>query len=281
MSRVAKAVVLGGLVLGVVAGASGCTVQASVKTKTRFTEPGVQPSSQPTENWAGEKIIVRDESAGLVVNGGLEIKVDPTATKVTAVADLVALANDDDAASAKLTRDEVKTTFKIVKEGDVWNVVCGHGSTHGSSNSGESGCNKLIVTIPAGTDAQKIALEAFSGNSDVNVDVSAATLESLVVNGKNGTVTVRAPATKGATITAIGDENADAIVLLPSSFAADKIELFADPDKIINNVGDARLTDTDGGKTGSRGTPGTGLASVRVTSKEFAGSTETVTLGTF
>jgi hypothetical protein len=282
MSRVAKGVLLGGLVLGIVA-STGCSVQGQVtaKSKTRFTESNVGPSSEPSEPWAGEKIVVRDESVGVVTGTALTINVDPSATKVTATAQLVASAANDEEANAKLSIVDAKATFKIVKEGDVWNVVCGHGASHGTSNGGESGCNNLVVTIPAGSDAQKIALDALCGNGDINIDVSAATLENLGVNGKNSDITVRAPTTKGANISVVGEENADVTVLLPSSFAADKIELFADPDKIVNNVGDLQLTDTTGGKTGSRGTAGEGAASVRLTSKEFAGSTNTVTLGTF
>ena len=280
MSRVAKAVVLGGFLLGVVAGASGCTVQASVKTKTRFTEPGVAPSSQPTENWAGEKIIVRAEGVGVAVNGGLEVVVDPSATKVTAVADMVALANDDDKTSADQSIVDAKATFKITKEGDVWNVVCGHGASHGSSNAGESGCNKVIVRIPAGDSTNKIALDALSGNGSVNIDVSAATLESLGVNGK-GDITVRAPATLGANISVVAEQADDVNLLLPSSFAADEVYFVADADKIVNNVSDLQLTDAEGGKKGSRGTAGTGAKSVKLTSKPFAGSSGSVILGTF
>lgn len=280
MSRVSKGVLLVGLVTGIVMGASGCTVQASVKTKTRFTENNIAPSAEPTDAWAGEKIVVRAEGVGVSVNGGLDIRVDATATKVTAVADLVALANDDDEASAKLSLADTKTTFKITKEGDVWNVVCGHGGSHGSSNSGESGCNKVTVTIPAGSDANKIALEAHSGNGSVNVDVSSVTLESLQVNG-HGDTTVRAPTTLGSTILVIGEESSDVSLLLPSSFAADVVDLVADAKSITNNVGDLQLTDANGGKTGSRGTAGTGAKSIKVQSTEFAGSTGTVSLGTF
>lgn len=281
MSRVSKGVLLVGLVTGILVGASGCSVQATVKTKTRFQEPNVAPSSEPTEAWAGEKIVVRDEAAGVISGTALTIKVDAAATKVTASATTVAMANNDDEASAKLTLADVKGTFKIVKEGDVWNVVCGHGSAHGSSGSGESGCNNLTVTIPAGSDAQKIALEAYVGNGDVNIDIASVTLETLGVNAKNGTLTVRAPTTKGSSISLVGEENCDVALSVPSSFSADKIELFADADKITNGVGDLQLTDTTGGKTGSRGTAGEGATSIRLTSKEFAGSTETVSLSTF
>lgn len=280
MSRVAKAVLLGGLVLGIVASASGCTVQASVKTKTRFTEPNQAPSAEPTEEWAGEKIIVNAQGVGVAVNGGLEVRVDPTAKRVTATADMVALANDDDEASAKLSIVDAKSTFKITKEGDVWNVVCGHGGSHGSSNSGESGCNKVTVTIPAGDSTNKIALDALSGNGSVNIDISATTLESLGVNGK-GDITVRAPTTQGASISVVAEQADDVNLLLPASFAADEVYFVADADKIVNNVADLQLTDAEGGKKGSRGTPGEGAKAVKLTSKPFAGSSGQVILGTF
>jgi len=74
-----------------------------VKTKTRFTEPGQDPSAQPTEAWAGEKV-VNTQGVGVAVNGGLEIVVDPSATKVTAKADMVALANDDDDLCDRIAR---------------------------------------------------------------------------------------------------------------------------------------------------------------------------------
>lgn len=281
MSRVAaKAVLLSGLVLGIVAGASGCTVQASVKTKTRFTEDNIAPSSDNQTDWAGEKIIVRNESAGVLVNGDTVVRIDPTATRVTATAKIVALANDDDEASAKLTLGELKTTFKIEKAGDVINVVCGHGGTHGSSNSGESGCNNILVTVPAGDSTNKLALDVLSGNGPVNVDVSAATLESLGVNGK-GDITVRAPTTQGASISVVAEQADDVNLLLPASFAADEVYFVADADKIVNNVADLQLTDAEGGKKGSRGTPGEGAKAVKLTSKPFAGSSGQVILGTF
>lgn len=280
MSRVAaKAVLLGGLVLGIVASASGCTVQATVKSKTRFTED-VTPSSDNQSDWAGEKIIVRNESAGLLVNGDTVVRIDPSARRVTATAKIVALANDDDRASADLTKAELKTTFKIEKVGDVINVVCGHGGSHGSSNGGESGCNNILVTIPAGDSTNKLALDVLSGNGPVNVDVSAATLDNLGVNG-NGDITVRAPTTQGANISVVADKADDVNLLLPSSFAADEVYFVADADKIVNNVSDLTLTDAEGGKKGSRGTAGEGAKSVKLTSKPFAGSSGQVILGTF
>jgi hypothetical protein len=280
MSRVSKAVLLAGLVIGTVIGASGCTVQASVKTKTRFNEPNVAPASTPTDTWNGEKITINAQGVGVAVNGGIAVVVDPSATMVTAVADMVALANDDDRASADQSIADAKATFTIAKDGNGWTVSCGHGGSHGSSDSGSSGCNKVTVTIPAGDATKKIALDALSGNGEVNIDISSVTLASLGVNGK-GDITVRAPTTQGSTISVVAENGDDINLLLPSSFAADKIELFADADKIMNHVGDLSLTDETGGKTGSRGTAGEGALSVKATSKDFAGTTGQVMLSTF
>ena len=283
MSRVSKAVLLGGLVFGVILGASGCTAQvnATVKSKTRFTEPGVAPSSDNQTDWAGEKIVVRNESAGVLVNGNTEVVIKPGATRVTASATIVALANNDDEASAKITLADLKTTFKIEKAGDVINVVCGHGKSAGSSNSGESGCNNIRVEIPAGDSTNKLLLDVLSGNGPVNVDVSAASLENLGVNGK-GDITVRAPTTQGSSISVVAEQADDVNLLLPSDFAADEVYFVADPpENIVNNVPDLQLTDAEGGKKGSRGQAGEGAKSVKLTSKPFAGSSGQVILGTF
>jgi hypothetical protein len=281
MSRVAaKAVLLGGLILGIVAGASGCTVQASVKTKTRFTEDNVAPSSDNQTDWAGEKIVINNSSAGVLVNGNTIVNVDPSAKRVTATAKLVALANDDDKASADITLADLKTTFKIEKAGDVINVVCGHGKAAGSSNSGESGCNNITITIPAGDSTNKLALDVLSGNGPGDVSVATATLENLGVNGK-GDITVKAPTTQGANISVVAEQADDVSVLLPSNFAADEVYFVADADQIVNNASDLVLTDAEGGKKGSRGQAGEGAKSVKLTSKPFAGSSGQVTLGTF
>ena len=148
------------------------------------------------------------------------------------------------------------------------------------SNSGESGCNNITITIPAGDSTNALAVDVFSGNGPVNVDVSAATLANLGVNGK-GDITVRAPTTQGANISVVAEQADDVNVLIPANGAADEIYLVADPDKIVSNVNGLTLADAEGGKKGALGTAGEGAKSVKLTSKPFAGSSGTVTIGTF
>lgn len=276
MSRVST-VLFGSVVAGIVALNAGCTVQASVKTKNRFVEDGVAATAATADEWAGEPIKIQAEGVGLAVNGGLDVRVDPNAKTITATARMLAMADAEDKASADQSIREAKETFKITKDGGAWLVFCGHGASHGSSNGGESGCEKVTVTVPAGTDAQKLDLTALSGNGSVNIDVSAATLANLGVNGK-GDITARFPTTQGAVISIVAEQADDIAALVPASFAADEVILQADADKITNGFSDLTLDST--GK-GSRGTAGEGAKSIKLTSKEFAGSTGNVSLSSF
>ena len=72
----------------------------------------------------------------------------------------------------------------------------------------------------------------------------------------------------------VAEKADDITVTMPASWAADEVILQADADKIQNAFSDAKL----GAGAGGRGEPGTGLASLKLTSKEFAGSTGTITL---
>lgn len=276
MSRITSTVLLGSMVAAIAVLNAACTVQASAsaKTKNRFVEDGVTVTADA--DWAGEPIKINADGVGIAVNGGLDVVVssDPHA-KITATARMLAMADAEDKASADQSILDAKGTFTITKSGDGWVVACSHGGSHGTSDSGSSGCEKLTVTIPAGMDTMPIDLTALSGNGDVNVDVSSATLKNLGVNGK-GTITVRAPNTKGADVSVVAEQADDINCLLPKDFAADEVIIQTEAANIVNNFSDLKLDST--GK-GTRGQAGTGLASVKLTSKEFAGTTGKITIG--
>ena len=79
----------------------------------------------------------------------------------------------------------------------------------------------------------------------------------------------------GANISLVGEQGDDISVKLPSDFAADEVILQADADKITLGP----FTDIkEGAGAGGRGQAGSGLASLKLTSKEFAGSTGEITL---
>lgn len=277
MSRVCSTVLFGSVIAAIVAVNAGCTVQASVKTKTRFEEPGVAATNTSTDEWNGEPIKIQAEGVGVAVNGGLTVRVDANAKTISATAKMVALAEAEDKTSADQSIVDAKATFKISKDGSGWLVACGHGGSHGTSNAGESGCNDVTVTIPAGSANQKLELTALSGNGSVNIDLTSAFLSNVGVNGK-GDITIRLPdsadATQGAGVSVVADQADDIDARVGSNFSADEIILQADAESITNGFSDVTLTD---GK-GSRGNAGEGYKSIKLTSKEFAGSTGKVSL---
>lgn len=268
MSRVSS-LVLGTVVAGIVASLAGCQVQASVKTKTRYT---IDAGREDTAAWAGQAISIDIQGVGFAINGGVSVTADPNATKVSATAKLLALAFEK--ADADLSIEDVKNSFTLTSDGNKITIVCGHGGTHGSSNSGESGCEKVDIVIPAGSADKPLDLKVLSGNGEVTLQLASATLANLGTNAK-GLTNADLPATKGATISLVGEQGDDIAVKLPADFAADEVILQADEDKIALGP----FTDIkNGAGAGGRGTAGTGLASLKLTSKEFAGSTGQITL---
>lgn len=255
-----------GLVALIAFTATGCKV--SVETKSRFVEENV--TQEDTADWAGENIQIDAAGVGIAVNGGLNVVEQPGLTRVKAVSRMLAMAFEKADADASIV--DAKATFKITRSGNTINVVCGHGNSHGESNGGESGCELMTVYVPAGSAAQKLNLQAASGNGSVNIKL-AGDIGTVLVNGK-GDIDATLPATQGARISLVADQADDVVLHLPSDFAADEIVLEADQDKITNDFSDAKI----GVGAGGRGTAGTGAESIKVTSKTFAGSTGKVTL---
>src|SRR5262249_43084797 len=109
----------------------------------------------------------------------------------------------------------------------------------------------------------------------MNLALSGATISNIGANS-NGTGGTNAefPATKGATISVVSSQGSDITAkMLPSTWAADEVILLADQDKIQNST-DAKI----GAGAGGRGTAGTGLKLLKLTSQEFAGVTGKVAL---
>jgi hypothetical protein len=273
MSRVSS-VVLGTVAMAVFATVAGCQVEASVKTKNRFVEQNVV--KEDAAEWDGQPIEIRIEGVGISMNGGVSVTSSPSTTKVRATARMLAMAFAEEKANADQSIMEAKDTFTISNSGGAIVVSCGHGGSHGSSNAGESGCEKIDVEVPAGDTGHPLELtKVLSGNGTVTLQLSNATLKTLGVNSNGGMINADVPATTGGTISLVSEKADDIAVKLPADFAADEVVLQADADKIVLGP----YTDIKNGEgAGGRGQAGTGLASLKVTSKEFAGSTGTITL---
>lgn len=269
ISRIA----FGTVIAAIVVSATGCQVQASVKTKTRFVEPNIV--KEDTTEWKGQPITIKIEGVGVAVNGGVKVTADPNATKVSANARFLAMAFEDGKADADQSIVEAKSTFTIESSASGITVSCGHGGTHGSSNGGESGCELVNVVVPSGSAQTPLELTVQGGNGDMTLQLRGATIKNVGLNNNgSGDTSVEIPSTQGASVSLVSNKSGDIAVTLPTDWAADEVILQADADKIVNAFSDAKL----GAGAGGRGTKGSGLASLKVTSKEFAGSTGTITL---
>lgn len=282
MSRLSS-VLFGSVVVAIAVSASACTVTA--QTQDRFTESNYVLTD--TAQWAGETININIAGVPIAENGGVTVIADPAVNTITANARLLAMANTDDKASADLTTGEVKNTFAISRAtpGEI-DIACGHGSTHGSSDGGKSGCELVEIHVPigvAGDATHKLNVKALSGNGKLTISFgSAANVGSLTgnANGAGGDIDITAPssaASVGATISFVSEQAGDINATLPTAFAADHITIEADPESIdkgpftdIGTVG--------GGAVATRGTAGTGLASLNLVSTVFAGTSGKITL---
>lgn len=269
VSRIA----FGTVIAAIVASATGCQVQASVKTKTRYVEPNIV--KEDTADWDGEAITIKIEGVGVAVNGGVNVTADPNAKRISANARFLAMAFDDGKADADQSIIEAKSTFKIDHSANEVTISCDHGGTHGSSNGGESGCELVSIVVPTGSELKPLLLTVQGGNGDMKLQLRGATIKNVGLNNNgSGDTSVEIPATKGASVSLVSNKSGDIAVSLPADWAADEVILQADADKIVCPFTDANI----GAGKGGRGTAGTGLASLKVTSKEFAGSTGTITL---
>lgn len=263
-----------GCLAALLATTAGCKV--SVETKTRYTENDVTVTD--TQDWKGEPITINIAGVGVAVNGGVNVttSTDP-ATRINAKARVLAMAFSDHKSDADLSIADVKQRFAISRDANGITLSCPHGDTHGDSNAGESGCELTNIVLPAGTAAMPLKVKVLSGNGTMTLQLFNATIGSIEANanGAGGDINADLPVTQGGTISLVSEEGNDVTANLPSTFATDRIELVADADKV--SLGPfTDITARDG--TAGRGAPGTGLASLKLTSKAFAGSSGQVSL---
>jgi hypothetical protein len=208
---------------------SGCRIEAH--TQTAFEDQGV-PARVSTKDWKGEAITI--ENAGinpLGGTGGVEVKVDPTATKITINATISALADDDKKADAELNRADVLQTYQIVETATSFAIKCGHGNGHGTSGVAGSGCKILRVTIPPGTALEPHTITVGNGNGAIRVGLADGggipyVKKLLVDNNGLGDVSVRANPVKDADLKVTG-EGAVAVAL-PGNLSVAKVTLTVD-----------------------------------------------------
>ncbi len=243
------------LVLPLVLGLSlvtGCSVAVTAKTQTRYTRDITSQSTKA--DWTGQTITVDDATLDVLINGGITVRGDPAATKVTVTGRAVAYADATDQASADLTINDVLATLVIAEAADTIAITCGHGTAHGTSTSNHSGCEALQITVPAGSAAKPLPLVVKAGQGDVTVTGTVGWLD-MNNNDSLGTLSASHTPVKGAAISLKG--GGDVSLAVPKDFAADLITLTADKP---TDVDTSAFSDVSTGK--GRGVAGTGAGSL-------------------
>ena len=274
MSRVSS-LVLGAVVVGIFA--TGCQASLTVKTKNRFV-PAADVTKADTADWAGQAIEINIAGVGIALNGGVTVISDPSATKVSATSRMLAMALAEEQDNAELSINEAESTFTVSSTADTVSVNCGHGGTHGSSDAGSSGCELVTITVPAGDATHPLKLtQVLSGNGTIKLQLSNAYLTNLGTNASGGDTIADLPDTVGGSISLVAEKSDNISATFATGFSADDVILQADADKIdLGPFSDLK----NGAGAGGVGTKGAGLASLKITSKDFAGSTGTITLAT-
>jgi hypothetical protein len=196
-----------------------CKGQA-INARSNFVEDDVQQVAAAA--WNGERIEI--DNAGVTAAGGLSVSATATDRPV-ATARMLAVADTYDKANADRTITAATQTFTIATDAGVTSVQCAHGTTNGSADATESGCDTLGVSVPTGTSDKRIALAARSGNGKVSVAVDGAQLAELTVTASHGAMDVKTATTQGATITVVSETGDDVTLRLPPDFQADAIAL--------------------------------------------------------
>lgn len=281
MSRVST-VVLGAMVAGILAGATGCQVEATVKTKTRYTSK--EGPSVREGDWQGGQIRINNKAPGTVQNGGVHITYDPNATKVTARAVIIAFGLPEEPADYEATLREAIETFKISQNGTGLNIECLNGTDHNNAKGSESGCERIDIVIPGATP-QPLDLYVISGNGGLTMNLGDATIANIETHAFNGDTDASFLDSDGAKVLLIGERSSDVIARVPADLAADRVVLTAEADKVkVEGFPDLVAPFTEVKTVRASGTPGVGMAELNLKSASLSGGddglTGTVTLTT-
>jgi len=250
------------LLLGVsIVSVAACKGQA-ISARGNFVEEDVQQVAATA--WNGERIEI--DNAGVTAGGGLSVSATATDRPV-ATARMLSVADTYDKANADLTITAATQSFTIATDAGVTSVQCAHGTTNGSADAMESGCDTLDVTVPTGTPDKHIALAVRSGNGKVSVAVDGAQLAELTVTASHGALDVKTATTQGAIITVLSETGDDVTLRLPADFQADLITIAG----ASGNIDTSAFADVKNGR--GRGQAGAGAKLIEVRSSATDGGT--------
>lgn len=232
-----------------------CNVE-DLDARSRFIEDTV--GKEADGGWDGEAIVVDIAAAGV---GGVEVRAAPETTKVLATATFVAVANTLDKSNADLSIADAKAKFAVTTDGGVTTVACPNGADHGSSMGTDSGCEKLVVSIPVGQEAKPLKLTVKVPRGALLVSTASAWVEQGDFTTVDGDIDSAFLGNKGSKVTLTSESAGAVTVRLAQTFNADLVVL----DAAQGSVDTSAVAGIVSGQP--RGTPGLGFSSLTLSSK--------------
>lgn len=159
--------------------AGGCVWTSDGGLTQRYVSDWQGTAESEPGSWAGEPIIVQGDSGGLVLVGV------PGKQNITAHAYLSAGARNPEDAEAAFV--DVAESLSIELRDGTWWVQCNEAQAdHGSAVSSSTGCDEMVVELPAGSEGMPISVWA---NTDFGgIHASGLVVEDLDLRAPFGLV---------------------------------------------------------------------------------------------
>lgn len=232
-----------------------CNVE-DLDARSRFIEDTV--GKEADGGWDGEAIVVDIAAAGV---GGIEVRAAPETTKVLATATFVAVADTFDKSNADLSIADAKSKFGVTTDGGVTTVSCPNGATRGSSQGIDSGCEKVVVSIPLGREDRPLNLTVKAPRGALLVSAANAWIAQADLTTVDGDIDSAFLGNKGSKVTLTSESAGAVTVRLAQTFSADVVVL----DAPQGSVDTSAVSGIVSGQP--RGTAGLGFSSLTLSSR--------------
>ena len=163
-------------------------------------------------DWLGERIVVTN------ANGNIEVVGVPSAKRIEVDAYPAALATNQADADAAMA--DVAAQITVTKSDDVYVIACPSARVdHGSALTGGTGCDRLVVHVPSGSDGQPASIDVDARFGGAKIDGVIGSLRAIASFDVHASVSP----TKDATVSVVNGNDGSTltcpvVLVVPSSF---------------------------------------------------------------
>jgi hypothetical protein len=166
-------------------------------------------------DWSGERIVVTN------ANGNVDVVGVAGATRIEVDAYPAALANNQTDADAAIA--DVAAQIAVTRTADGFGIACPNAaSDHGSALTGGTGCARLVVHVPAGSEAMPASLQIVARFGGASVEGISGSVTAEATFDLHASVTP----TKDASISLLNGNDGSTlkcpvVLVVPSSFESE------------------------------------------------------------